>query len=145
MPWILRQDPQEATVAQPDRDARPWAGTRQGLADQLGHIDGVLPGSVVIRHMRCGKAACACKAEAPTLHGPYTQWTRTVDGKTITRFLTPEQLARYQPWFDNARRLKDLVAKLQILSIHAVEEEDRRQPDTEVNPTRRRPPRRTRS
>lgn len=129
-------------MAQPDRNSRPWDNTRRELADQLGHIDGVLPGSVVIRHMRCGKAACACKADPPTLHGPYIQWTRTVDGKTVTRFLTPEQLARYQPWFDNARRLKDLVAKLQILSVHTIEEEDRRELDTEPSPTQRR---RTRS
>ena len=129
-------------MAQPDRDSRPWENTRRELADQLGRIDGVLPGSVVIRHMRCGKPACACKADPPTLHGPYTQWTRTVDGKTVTRFLTPDQLTRYQPWFDNARRLKELVAKLQTLSVHTIEEEDRRELDTEPSPTQRR---RTRS
>src|SRR5674476_521176 len=55
------------------------------------------------------------------LHGPYTQWTRTVRGKTITKLLTDEQLARYQPWFDNSRRLKDLVAKLEIVSLQAIE------------------------
>ena len=36
--------------------------------------------------------------------------------------LSPKQLARYQPWFDNARRLKDLVAKLEIASLHAFEQ-----------------------
>lgn len=30
-------------------------------------------------------------------------------------------LARYQPWFGNTRRLKDLVAKLEIASLHALE------------------------
>jgi hypothetical protein len=113
-------------MTQPDPDTRPWAATRRGLADELGTIEGVLPGSVVVRQMRCGKPGCACKGDPPTLHGPYIQWTRTVDGKTVTRLLNQEQLARYQPWFDNARRLKELVAKLEILSIHAVEEEDRR-------------------
>lgn len=86
----------------------------------------MLPGSVVVRHMRCGKPGCACKADPPTLHGPYIQWTRTVDGKTVTRFLSEEQLVRYQPWFDNARRLKELIAKLQTASIHALESEHRR-------------------
>ncbi len=105
---------------------RPWAATRRGLADKLGQIEGVLPGSVVVRHMRCGKAACACKADPPTLHGPYIQWTRTVEGKTVTRFLTPEQLTRYRSWFDNARRLKDLVAKLETVSVQALESESRR-------------------
>ena len=87
-----------------DQEAkRPWETTRQALAAALADIDGVLPGSVV------------------TLHGPYIQWTRTVDGKTVTRYLSQTQLAHYQPWFDNARRLKDLLAKLEIASIHAVE------------------------
>lgn len=43
------------------------------------------------------------------------------DGKTVTRLLSEEQRARYQPWFDNTRRLKDLMAKLEIASVHAIE------------------------
>lgn len=61
----------------------------------------------------------------PALHGPYTQWTRTVRGTTVTKLLTDEQLARYQPWFDNSRRLKGLVAKLEIVSLQAIETADR--------------------
>lgn len=120
-------------------DHRPWAATRKGLAHQLGQIDGILPGSVVVRHMPCGKPGCACKAEPPELHGPYIQWTRTVEGKTVTRYLNPEQLERYQPWFDNARRLKELVAKLEIASTHALESEGRTHaPTASASPTSRR-------
>ncbi len=122
-------------MAEPDPLNMPWAATRRGLAAELGAIDGVLPGSVVVRHMRCGKPGCACKADPPALHGPYIQWTRTVDGKTVTRFLSEEQLARYQPWFDNARRLKELVAKLEIASVHAIESEDRRARTTKPTKT----------
>jgi hypothetical protein len=100
---------------------RPWEATRRGIAQAMGEIDGALPGSVVVRHMRCGKPGCACKADPRALHGPYIQWTRTVGGKTVTKFLSQDQLARYQPWFDNARRLKELTAMLQIASVHAVE------------------------
>lgn len=125
-------------------DHRPWAGTRKGLADQLGQIDGVLPGSVVLRHMPCGKPGCACKADPPELHGPYIQWTRTVEGKTVTRYLRPEQLERYQTWFDNARRVKELIAKLEIASVHALQSEDRQARTTSTPPTSRRsPPRRS--
>jgi hypothetical protein len=99
----------------------PFAATRAALAERLAEIDGLLPGSVVVRHMRCGKPGCACKADPPVLHGPYIQWTRTVSGKTVTRYLSQEQLGRYQQWFDNARRLKDLVAKLEITSLAALE------------------------
>ena len=107
--------------AMPQRK-RPWEATRRALADELGAIEGLLPGSVVLRHMRCGKPGCACGAEAPRLHGPYIQWTRTADGKTVTRYLSQEQLARYQDWFDNAQRLKQIVAKLEIASLHALEQ-----------------------
>lgn len=107
----------------PDPDNRPWAATRAALAAELGQIDGVLPGSIVRRRLRCGKQRCACKGEPPALHGPYLQWTRTVNGKTVTRILSEDELARYQPWFDNARRLKELLAKLEILSAQALEAE----------------------
>jgi len=109
-----------------DTPKLPYEATRTALAQALADIDGLLPGSVIVRHMRCGKRRCACKADPPTLHGPYIQWTRTVNGKTVTRFLTEEQLVRYQPWFDNAKRVKDLLAKLQIASLHAVEQAENR-------------------
>lgn len=125
-------------MAKPDPDKRPWAATRHGLAEELGKIDGVLPGSVVVRRMRCGKAGCACKGDPPALHGPYTQWTRTVAGKTVTRFLSADELARYQPWFDNARRLRELVAKLEIVSVHTFDaERERKSPATSKSPAGR--------
>jgi hypothetical protein len=123
----------------------PFAATRKALADALGEIDGLLPGSVVLRQVRCGKPSCACAADPPVLHGPYIQWTRTVNGKTVTRLLSDEQLARYQPWFDNRRRLKDLVAKLEITSLHALDAAENRsdnapslgsQPATKPTPQR---------
>lgn len=100
---------------------RGEAAARKRLAAALAKIDGVLPGSIVVRQMRCGKAACRCRADPPILHGPYIQWTRTVGGKTVTRFLTEEQLERYQPWFDNARRLRELLSKLEAASLRALE------------------------
>jgi Family of unknown function (DUF6788) len=124
-------------MAKTDPDKRPWAATRQGLAHALGQIDGLLPGSVTVRHMRCGKPGCACKADPPTLHGPYIQWTRTVNGKTVTRYLSNDEFARYQSWFDNARRLKDLVATLEIASVHALEVEQRHPRTTIAKPAGR--------
>lgn len=110
------------------------------IADALGTIDAGLPGSIVVRHMRCGKANCACHDDPPRLHGPYIQWTRTVEGKTVTKLLTEDQLERYQPWFDNARRLKDLTTKLEIVSLQALETAETSTAKTTVPPRR---PRRT--
>lgn len=105
-----------------ERQNLAFASTRQALVAALGDIDGILPGSIVVRQMRCGRPGCSCKADPSTLHGPYIQWTRTVEGKTVTRYLKQEQLARYQRWFDNAARAKELLANLETVSVAAVEE-----------------------
>jgi hypothetical protein len=102
----------------PSRRKRPAA---RRLAAAIEEIDAVLPGSIVVRTMRCGKAACRCKDDPPTLHGPYIQWTRTVEGKTVTKYLSEEQLERYQPWFDNAKRLRELVNDLEAASLRDIE------------------------
>ena len=90
------------------------------IAAELAGIDWALPGSIVKRMMRCGKQTCRCKQDPPQLHGPYLQWTRTVNGKTVTKLLTPDQLDHYQPWLDNARRLRELTTELETLTIQTV-------------------------
>ena len=85
----------------------------------------VLPGSITQRRTRCGRPNCGCHADPPRLHGPYHQWTRKKDGKTATRILTDDQLADYRPWFDNHRRLRELVAELQALSLDIAEADPR--------------------
>lgn len=64
-----------------DTPKQPYAATRRALAQAMADIDGVLPGSVVVRRTRCGKRNCACKADPPVLHGPYIQWTRRSTAK----------------------------------------------------------------
>lgn len=93
---------------------------QQDIARRLGDLGFALPGTITERMMRCGKRTCRCKADPPQLHGPYIQWTRTVNGKTVTKLLTDDQLERYQPWFDNTRQLRQLVAELEIVSIDAI-------------------------
>jgi hypothetical protein len=94
---------------------------QQRLAAAITDIDFALPGSIVKRKTRCGKTGCRCQADPPELHGPYIQWTRRVEGKTVTRLLNQDQLDRYQPWFDNARRLRQLTAELETLSARIAE------------------------
>ena len=84
-----------------------------------------LPGTLADRMTRCGRANCRCHADPPRLHGPYHQWTRKKDGKTATRILTDDQLADYQPWFDNHRRLRELIAELETLSLAIAEADPR--------------------
>lgn len=92
------------------------------LQAQLAEIDFILPGTINVAMNRCGKPNCACHADPPRLHGPYITWTRKVKGKTVTRRLSPEQLERYRPWFDNNRRLRRLIGELEALSLEAAEQ-----------------------
>ena len=84
-----------------------------------------LPGTLADRMTRCGRPNCGCHADPPRLHGPYHQWTRKKDGKTATRILTDDQLADYQPWFDNHRRLRELIAELEALSLDITDNDPR--------------------
>jgi hypothetical protein len=108
------------------RPGRPRAGPdnqqrRAELTAEIAALGPTLPGSLVQRRNRCARPDCRCKADPPQLHGPYPAWTRKVDGTTVTRSLTPEQVTRYQTWLDNNRRLRELVSELQRLAVEQVE------------------------
>jgi integrase len=87
-----------------------------------------LPGTLIVRAYACGKARCRCHADPPQLHGPYAEWTRKIGGKTITRRLTEAELAGWQPLFDNAKRLRALLADLQELTLAIVEASEDQEP-----------------
>ena len=61
------------------------------------------------------------RGEPPQLHGPCAFWTRKIDGKTVTRMLSEEEVADHQPLFDNARKLRELMSELHELSLQLVE------------------------
>src|SRR5713226_3777507 len=94
---------------------------QQARAAGIAALGFALPGTLADRMPRCGHPSCRCHADPPRLHGPYHQWTRKKDGKTATRILTDDQIADYQPWFDNHRRLRELITELEALSLGIAE------------------------
>ena len=78
-------------------------------------------GTLLKRFMPCGKPGCACQANPPRLHGPYYQWTRKVDGKTVTVRLSAEQAELLEGWIAAGRELDRTVAKMERLSLHATD------------------------
>jgi hypothetical protein len=88
-----------------------------GIAAELASLGLALPGTLIERHVRCGKPGCRCHADPPALHGPYWQWTRKVAGKTVTRLVPDDQLDDYRQWLANHRRLRALVAELEALTL----------------------------
>jgi hypothetical protein len=101
---------------------------RDRIAAELARAGFALPGTLSVRAYACGKPNCRCHADPPRLHGPYAEWTRKISGKTATRRLTPRELAEYQPLFDNARKLRALLAELQDLTLQIIEEDSTQEP-----------------
>jgi hypothetical protein len=107
---------------------------RDQIAAQLAQAGFALPGTLTVRAYACGKPGCRCHADPPRLHGPYAEWTRKIGGKTITRRLTPAELAEYQPLFDNAKKLRTLLSELQDLTLQIIETGATREPSTPAEP-----------
>ncbi|MHB1851910.1 MAG: DUF6788 family protein [Acidimicrobiales bacterium] len=99
--------------------ARARSRKRQILSE-IASLDFCLPGSLVERTTRCGKVSCRCYADPQSRRGPYLSWIRKVGSKTVTRTLSATQAEHYRPWFDNTRRLRELVDELEALSVKAM-------------------------
>jgi hypothetical protein len=95
------------------------------ITARLAGVTFALPGTLADRMTRCGYRGCRCHADPPRLHGPYHQWTRKKNGRTSTRILSDEQLADYGPWFDNHRRLRELITELEEISLAITEADPR--------------------
>ena len=63
-------------------------------------------GSLSERYVKCSKPGCAC-AERPTArHGPYYSLTRTVGGRTQSRFVPAAQTARVREQIAAGQRFR---------------------------------------
>ena len=91
----------------------------RALSVKLTDIDFVLHGSVTKHYMKCGRAGCRCMSEQPVLHGPYHDWTRRVDGKTVTVRLTEAQAGIISEWIRNMRRVEEIVSEIEKLTLKA--------------------------
>jgi Family of unknown function (DUF6788) len=107
----------------PDQQA-----ARDRIAAELAAAGFALPGTLTVRAYACGKPSCRCHADPPRLHGPYAEWTRKIGGKTVTRRLSPAELTDYQPLFDNAKKIRALLAELQDLTLQVIEADSRHEP-----------------
>ena len=103
--------------------SRNLEARRAAILAEIAELGPAMPGSLVFRNNRCARPDCRCHADPPDLHGPYPAWTRKVNGKTVTRSLSTDQADRYRPWFDNARRLRELVDQLRELAIEQAQTE----------------------
>lgn len=89
----------------------------EALKRQVAGVPPIRRGSLVSRFMPCGKLGCRCQASPPRLHGPYYQWTRKVQGRTVTVRVTRAQASLLRQWIDNGRRLDRLVRQMEKVSL----------------------------
>jgi hypothetical protein len=68
------------------------------LAARLAQPKAMRRGSLSERFVKCSKPACGCASDPKARHVPNYSLTRTVGGRTQSRFLTPQQaeIARRQ-------------------------------------------------
>ncbi|MBE3040712.1 MAG: hypothetical protein IMZ62_18095 [Chloroflexi bacterium] len=93
----------------------------QQLQRALSRVGYFRRGTLLKRFMACGKSGCICQASPPRLHGPYYQWTRKVDGKTVTVRLTREQAELLAVWIATGRELDRITAQMERLSLRATD------------------------
>jgi hypothetical protein len=85
---------------------------RAELKVKLGEAGDLRPGSLVERYRRCGHPGCHCAGEGSDGHGPSWSLTREVGGKTITRVIPPDAVARTRAQIDEYRRFRTVVRDL---------------------------------
>ena len=125
MPEMREPDCDNDSVSPTPAQQARAAAIAAEITARLASTSFALPGTLADRMTRCGRANCRCHADPPRLHGPYHQWTRKKNGKTATRILRDDQLADYGPWFDNHRRLRELITELEELSLAIAEADPR--------------------
>jgi hypothetical protein len=93
-----------------DAEIKRLRARYRALQDQVRKLDFIAVGSVIERYTVCG--GCRCHNDPPIRHGPYFQYSRKLDGKTLTRRLNAEQAQRYREWISNRRTLDDLIDQM---------------------------------
>ena len=76
------------------------------LAAELAEPKPMRRGSLSERTIKCSKPGCACADDPQARHGPYFSLTRAVEGKTRSRFLTPEQAAIARPQIEAGHQFR---------------------------------------
>jgi len=89
----------------------------RALAAELAEIGFVARGSVIATTTTCSSKGCHCRTDPARRHGPYWQWSRSVDGVTRTTRLSEAEAVLYRVWVANRRRAEQILAELEELSV----------------------------
>src|SRR5437899_7214695 len=79
------------------------------LAAAFSHPEPMRRGSLCERRMKCGQGACACQHDPKAAHGPYFLLTQKVEGKTRSRYVSPEQAPVVRRQIASGRQFRERV------------------------------------
>ena len=80
----------------------------------------VAEGSLIKRFLTCGNPSCRCHNNPDKRHGPYFQMTWKRNGKTVSKFISPELASMYRQWIDNKKNLQAILKKMYKTSEKAI-------------------------
>ena len=81
----------------------------------------ILPGTISEQWNVCGKKGCRCRDKVtPRRHGPYSQLSFTLGGKSSTMFIKPTDLVKAQQYTSRYREFKQLFTQLAEAHMAAV-------------------------
>jgi len=87
------------------------------IKEEIAALGDLRPGALSRQYNVCGNPKCRCKADPPAKHGPYYQLSYTWRGKSTTRFVKKDDLAKVKEQVRNYRRLRQLVDRWVALSM----------------------------
>ena len=80
-------------------------------------------GSLTPRFVKCSKASCPCAHDPKARHGPYYSHTRTVKGRTKSRFLSEEEAVIVGRQIEQGKQFRNRVEGFWKLCEQAADKE----------------------
>jgi hypothetical protein len=79
------------------------------LAAACSHPEPIRRGSLYERRMKCGQEGCACQHDPKATHGPYFTLTQKVEGKTHSRYISPDQAPVVRRQIEAGRQFRERI------------------------------------
>jgi hypothetical protein len=91
----------------------PLIDHRSQLLRQISELGDFQPGSITHPNRRCGKPSCHCAKPGHPGHGPHSQLTQKIQGKTATQNLpSPAAVRKAEIEIAEYRKFRALVEEL---------------------------------
>lgn len=104
-------------------EASDAAARARQLSDRIAQAVPMRRGSLSERYVKCSKPGCPCGERPEARHGPYFSWTRKIDGRTHSKFLTPEQAAIVRRQIAAGHAFRDDIEALWTVCEHWADSE----------------------